>query len=220
FSNFHPIVYTSDTEAYLTLDFSPNGRFLYGSNNNYLVQFDILNGDSELLIKYSDSLPYFGLSALMLDGKIYMAGWSGDNEYLSVIDSPDLKYPDCAFHLRSVYIPNSIQLGQPPNFPNYNLGPLIGSGCDTISDIKRQVIDGKQIRIVPNPANDYCTIQLQRLEGFYTAQFVDITGRVILSTKITNSTTQIPISNLPAGLYFVKISDASQQVGVAKLIKQ
>ncbi|MDB5282557.1 MAG: hypothetical protein JWO06_1632, partial [Bacteroidota bacterium] len=49
---------------------------------------------------------------------------------------------------------------------------------------------------------------------------VDITGRELMAFKIVKPTTQIPISNLRAGLYFVKVSDAAGRVGVGKFVKE
>ncbi|MDB5282568.1 MAG: hypothetical protein JWO06_1643 [Bacteroidota bacterium] len=100
-------------------------------------------------------------------------------------------------------------------YPSFSL-----QSCALVTALIEQKVKIKLLNIYPNPANDYCTIQLDGLENSYTAQFVDITGQEIMTFKITNPTTQIPISNLPAGLYFVKVSDALGHVGVGKLVKE
>ena len=56
---------------------------------------------------------------------------AGTVNTLHVIHSPDLPGSDCRFEQHGVQLPtlNNTTL---PNFPNYRLGPLDGSPCDTL----------------------------------------------------------------------------------------
>ena len=72
---------------------------------------------------------YF-LAQLGPDGKIYLNANQGVN-VLHVINQPDNPGTACEFDVRGVKLPtrNAFSL---PNFPNYRLGPVDGSTCDTL----------------------------------------------------------------------------------------
>ena len=76
------------------------------------------------------------------------------------------------------------------------------------------------VSISPNPATDFSTLTVSEPVQNLGATLFDIAGRKVMTFKITNPTTQIPITTLPAGLYFVKVSGAAGNIGVGKLIKQ
>jgi hypothetical protein len=72
--------------------------------------------------------------------------------------------------------------------------------------------DEQNIRIKPNPAGDFITIQFQPSEGFepsegYRAQIFDVLGIELMSveTGLDLSKQRIDVSNLPAGVYFIRI---------------
>ncbi|MDB5284309.1 MAG: hypothetical protein JWO06_3384 [Bacteroidota bacterium] len=74
--------------------------------------------------------------------------------------------------------------------------------------------------IFPNPTNDFCALSFDVFEGACDAHFIDLSGREIMNISITKTLTQIPISNLPSGLYFIKLTDELGHIGVAKLVKE
>jgi PKD repeat protein len=66
------------------------------------------------------------------DGKIYVSSASGSNRLLSRIESPNLQGVDCNVNQHGIALPTSY-IRTMPNFPNYRLGPLDGSPCDTLN---------------------------------------------------------------------------------------
>jgi hypothetical protein len=65
------------------------------------------------------------------DGRIYLVPPAGSSEFIHVIDRPDLPATDVRF------LQHHINLTKPngrtaPNLPNFRLGPLDGSSCDTL----------------------------------------------------------------------------------------
>ena len=119
--------------------FSPNNRFLYLSSFDNVYQLDLWADDiegSQIEVAVLDSTPspelpatYF-LAQLGPDGKIYLNANQGVN-VLHVIHQPDKPGTACEFDVRGVKLPtrNAASL---PNFPNYRLGPIDGSACDTL----------------------------------------------------------------------------------------
>ena len=74
------------------------------------------------------------------------------------------------------------------------------------------------IMVYPNPANDVITIvetfpETSQISDF---QIVNILGETVLSGPITSESMQIDVSNLPAGLYLLKIADKSEKIVVKR----
>jgi hypothetical protein len=119
---------------------SPNSRFLYVPSTNYLYIYDLQAANiqaSKVTVPYDGFLDEdhgfpttFFLAQLAPDGKIYINASSGVH-YLHVIHQPNLPYPDCMVEQHGITLPTYNAFSM-PNFPNYRLGPLDGSPCDTL----------------------------------------------------------------------------------------
>ncbi len=121
--------------------FSPDSRFLYTAIRDSLYQYDLqvpIFLDSKTFISSSNGIDENGdefLSTVFLmqeapNGKIYVAS-SIDNQYLHVIHNPNEKGQDCNFELRGLDLSSSLNFSLPNN-PNFRLGPIDGSICDTL----------------------------------------------------------------------------------------
>ncbi len=103
-----------------------------------------------------------------------------------------------------------------------------GNGCSaSIKDTIRgedclgiEVINPANLfTLYPNPANDYAMIDF---DASYTGSSIivkDITGRELLQTRLETSPQQLPIGNLPAGIYLVMLNNKGQ-VGAKMLVKE
>ena len=120
--------------------FSPSSQYLYSNNNDTLWQWDLwaenipdsrkIAGEFDGFVEPGWFPTYFGPQVLAPDGKIYLMP-SSSTKYLHVINRPDMPAQDCEF------FQHSINLGVPnartaPNIPNFRLGPVDGSPCDTL----------------------------------------------------------------------------------------
>ena len=74
-----------------------------------------------------------------------------------------------------------------------------------------------KIDFFPNPAKDFVEVSIAGLPEF-AFELYDINGRLLLSTKTTNS--PIDISRIGKGLFFVFIRSNGQIIGCQKLIKE
>ncbi len=66
-------------------------------------------------------------------------------------------------------------------------------------------------KLFPNPTTDLINIELPQGYSQATVQVVDVMGRTVLNTKITETTTSINVESLPAGTYILNLisDDAS-----------
>ena len=130
------------TAGYFTgVAFSPSERYLYADDNTHLWQWDLMADDiasSQILVDTFDGFiepggfgTRFGPMALAPDGRIYIAPSSGGSKRFHVIDRPDLPSPDCRFLQRNIFL-DKWNARSMPNIPNFRLGPIDGSPCDTL----------------------------------------------------------------------------------------
>ncbi len=122
--------------------FSHDGRYLYTSNVDSLLQFDMDANNilaSEKVVAVSDKYKSvytpnfsatndFGYMALAPDGMIYGPG--GNTLHMHRIDYPDEEGTESQVKQHIVNTVNNANTI--PNFPNYRLGPEDGSECDTL----------------------------------------------------------------------------------------
>ncbi len=92
--------------------------------------------------------------------------------------------------------------------------PLFGAPLPVNNPVNKQ--DKKDLRIYPNPAQDYLNIHLSSFSGMFSYQIISIQGKVILSGD--SYSTSLDISNLPAGVYLIRIIEKNQHY-TSKFIK-
>ncbi|MCB0535159.1 MAG: PKD domain-containing protein [Saprospiraceae bacterium] len=117
---------------------SPNSQYLYIANGIWLHQYDLQADNiltSEILLGTYDGYmspvnTFFFLLQLAPDGKLYMNSAATVNT-MHIVHQPDLPGVACRFEQHGVQLP-TLNNWSMPNFPNYRLGPLDGSPCDTL----------------------------------------------------------------------------------------
>jgi len=135
----HRHLHTNVTNGYWGGEaFSLNSRFLYINEQSVCHQYDLNASDlwdsRKIVAEYDGFLsPYpttFFFMQLAPDGKIYSCTVTGSN-VLHVIRNPDELGTSCQYQQHGIMLPtnNSHSI---PTFPNYRLGPLDGSPCDTL----------------------------------------------------------------------------------------
>jgi hypothetical protein len=120
------------------VSFSPNGRFVYMASSTYLLRFDTWGPvvatslDTVAVYDgYASPLPTTFFSAqLGPDGRIYVNTTNG-TDVLHYIDYPNKEGDGCRV------VQHGLQLAArnwftSPHYPNYRLGPVDGSPCDTL----------------------------------------------------------------------------------------
>ncbi|MBP7399853.1 MAG: T9SS type A sorting domain-containing protein [Chitinophagales bacterium] len=213
------------------LEFSPNSKRLYITKEGvygkaYLYQYTL---DSIENIKATEEIIYINLDTgvnkkilsqlqLAKDNKIYISlvGMVIPSTTLCVINDPDIAGTECNFDLLSVNIGSRIVTNALPNMPNYNLGVMEKSGCDTIGTTAINTININALQLYPNPAHNYIYLK-QAPSGMVQIHIVDIYGKEVLHFN-QQSTDVINISTLPSGLYFITIAQENAMLITQKLV--
>jgi PKD domain-containing protein/type IX secretion system substrate protein len=133
--------FTMDDSIFLDggASISPDSRYLYIVTQNIIYQFDLWASDIEatktVVAEYDGFIGYpyaskFGIPQIGPNGKIYIASAATDT-FMHVINTPN--QPGLGSHVaqHSIGLSN-LNDKSIPNFPNYRLGPLDGSPCDTL----------------------------------------------------------------------------------------
>ena len=133
--------------------FSPDSRFVYVVKGNFgtIEQFDLNASDltgSRITAAVWDSVYYiipssgthkqtfFSFFQHGPDGKLY--NWAGDTPFMHVMDFPNRKGETCNVRQRAIELPY-FTFAANAYYPNYRLGPIDGSPCDTLGIDNRPV---------------------------------------------------------------------------------
>jgi len=204
-----------------SVEISPNNRFVYVSTVITLNQYDLYGANLQDSVQlYADSVDHTQLGELNMlqlapNGKIYLSTWNGllHNDSIHVINNPDAKGDSCNFRYASQLTYNGSAVAL-PNMANYKLGPLRGSGCDTItSAITETQTQNLQPRIIPNPANKYAYIEMGA-QGNYQFELLNEAGQVV-DRKETKQVDIFDTAHLSSGVYILRVIDKTTGVELA-----
>jgi hypothetical protein len=124
------------------VSFSPNGKLLYLISNLVILQVEINNlntlagFDTVAIFNGYDhpDVPTFTAnfytSQLGPDGRIYVSATTG-TKVMHTIERPNIKGEACKVLQPGLMLPY-INFFTMPHFPNFRLGPIDGSPCDTL----------------------------------------------------------------------------------------
>jgi hypothetical protein len=232
-----------------TAAFSPSGRFIYTCQVDVLtevielVQYDLFSsnpGQTKTVLHTNNSNQGFFLYAhLGPDGKIYLPPQCNSNNVCYPLDSTKLSailYPDSA-GLACQFTPNYLDMGRRvlPTFlsmaPNYDLGPIDGSPCDTLNIDTRppdadttvkvvQDIWPEQLKVYPNPVQEHVIIESGGVLEVNAYHLYDLQGKLLQESvfKHPNSHVEINTLNIPPGHYVLEVQ-TSQGVYRRKLVR-
>jgi hypothetical protein len=217
--------------------YSPDDNIFYattsrapGNNYGYLLQYDLTALDIPASSDTLDSATVpIGTGAVRLapDGKIYYSRayespgvnsfpykdtmYNYINMNLSVINEPDSLGAACNYQPFSFYLGGKRTYYGLPNNPNYDLGALTGSVCDTITGVAPSPLENPDSyweggRLYPNPANS--TLYASGMpEGKNEMQVYDLYGRLLLKKQNNSSSGVIDVSSLSDGVYNIRIKN-------------
>lgn len=109
----------------------------------------------------------------------------------------------------------------------YRLVQQDNNGVETLSDVKSvnfSVSVSEKLNAYPNPASDNLFIQLGQINNDNSSlSLIDLKGNVVKSINITklssSNTIQLPVQNLPSGLYFLVLNDANDITSTKIIVK-
>jgi hypothetical protein len=208
--------------------FSPNGQYVYANTSEYLFQIDVNTLQVDTVATY-DGFCYpnnpwcttFFNEYLAANGKIYITSGSS-SQHIHEMNYPDSAGVACDLQQHAIFL-DMWNFRAVPNHPNYHLGPVIGSICDSLSVGQEEYYSQIQnFQISPNPLKDgplqIMYLLPQNLPGLF--EVYDLNGKIIYQQKLPpwSSMQSINLPSLRAGLYSCVIRSGGSVVS-KKLLK-
>jgi hypothetical protein len=145
---------------------------------------------------------------------------------LSVINFPDSAGLACDFQPWSFYLGGKRTYWGLPNNPDYDLGPLVGSPCDTLVGISetQPSINNPSLNIFYHPDWQTAFINASNLIGTNgTMEIFDVQGKMVHQEDIQigngNYTFNFNMTGMAVGMYFVNLVTVGQRLS-GKLVKK
>ncbi len=209
--------------------FSPNSKYMYAASSNVIYQLNVDTTNipaSKQVVAINDTFYSAGIPTnffhfyLAANGKIY--GVSGSSvAHLHEINFPDSGGVACGVQLHNVnlgvYFFRTI-----PNHPNYYLGAVTGSVCDSLG-VGIQELQAHDFRfsVSPNPSNgNFRMLYLLPQNQSGLLEIYDVNGRLVLALQLppwsTLQEVELPFA-LTGGVYSCVLTSAGQR-GVRKVV--
>jgi len=230
--NEFAVDFTYPSGPYIEGCFSPNGKMYYATRMDSLIQFDLTdfpNSINRTVVWYSPA-NIFDPNAWLIRGialgpdrKIYVGTHSNAQDYnqwapidsgcsyLGVIEYPNVAGMGCSFNRLGLYLNGYLSCYMLPTVVDYDMGPLIGSPCDTlITTGLFELNPTPQITLAPNPAQTEATLTWSGVtEGTFVLR--DMLGRAVLSEVLNapNGTTNFDLSTPPKGIYLWQVQSTT-----------
>jgi hypothetical protein len=222
--------------------FSPSGRYLYGAGWAELAQWDLMAADipgskvqlggvpwamddfQNVLVGYPGGLGPFSLGP---DGKLYNLGWTSH----SVIEHPDEPGEASGYCIAADSPPSCLGPDVPyyllsTPHPHYRLGPLEGSGCDTIVSSTKKPVSGSGYGVSASPTVTSGRVEVSiALPGYGSTsnagvQVVDMLGRLVHRHRFAPYAYlhTIDVQNWAPGVYNIVLLDKGRARAATRLV--
>ena len=218
-SNYRKLPLGPVNSFFGSICFSPNSKYLYLTNIYNLYQYNTDTSDILSSLQKVDTIDgfidvfrfTFNFMATGPNGKIYISSGNGST-FISVIHDPNENGKACNFKQHDLYT-NGIYFGfGMPNIPNYRLGPLKGSPCDTLLVANKEITPADYgLKLFPNPASTDIKIDITLKEYDPNTKteviIVDVSGAIVQKYTMPDFAyiANLDVSNLPSGVYGVQL---------------
>jgi hypothetical protein len=161
-------------------------------------------------------LLHFGAEYLAANGKIYLTSGNGV-QHLHEINYPDSAGLACDVQQHAVSL-GVWHFRTVPNHPNYNLGPVVGSVCDTLAIGIEELKHDFKFSISPNPTSDgyikLVYILPQNKSGVF--EVYNIAGQLVYQMNLPAwSTLQfVKMPEMSNGVYTCVIKSGYERAGM------
>ena len=182
------------------------------------VNFDVYEYTIGQIQLAANAKLYFTTSYTIFPNFIY----SEETMNLNVINFPDVEGVSCDVDSNSIWLGGRRSLYGLPNYPNYNLGPLTDSECDTIITGIIDPIKSHTIDIYPNPTIGILNIEFSDPFIPQTIIITDISGTILIKEEISEKSGvpfNFDIENLKPGIYLISVSNNHGQIYHDKIVK-
>lgn len=202
--------------------FSSSGNYIYACTSINIFQIDTGNLSVDTVTTYDgfiSGIPptccpttFFNMY-LGANGKIYITSGS-TVQHIHEMNFPDSIGVSCDLQQHAVNT-GIFFMRSVPNHPNYYLGPIVGSVCDSLTGMNEHLTSISNFQVKPNPNNGNFNISYllpQNKPGCF--EVFDVNGRKVYTMPLPRWSTlqQIKLPKLSSGIYNAFITSAGYRV--------
>jgi Secretion system C-terminal sorting domain len=219
-----PITTRRKDDGLQGIAFSPDGAMLYVASYSEINQIDLLDTTTIAITLIAKDAPnLYQTLALAVNDHIYVGNFHATHSYMSYIHQPNKKGLACDFRADGVRC-DYTNLDNPPNVPNYRLGRLIGSPCDTVYKPPVPTTPVPEAwSIYPNPVTDVLSIAVpDSAAQSINASMCSSTGQLIARQAVVvnaQHVASINVGYLAKGVYVLKVSNGTSKF-ISKFVKE
>ncbi len=212
-SNLRRIDLPDDVTTVRGVCFSPDSELVYLTADTCLYQLEIATETvRRVACHYSFSETGWPISVgemyLGPDCRIYVSP-STTTWYIHTIHRPNEIGEACLFQPRAIRTPTRLSFAL-MNMPNYRDGTdcldIPWPFADPTTATEEVTLQPDNIRVYPNPATDWITIESEQLDRLQSAELLDLTCRVIRAWPLRGTLSRrLDVHRLPAGTYLLRI---------------
>jgi hypothetical protein len=226
FSNPRTISRTIPRPPCTGLAFSPNSQFLYVTERNRILQYDLIATDlekSRIVIDTFDGTQSptdasFYTCKVAPNGKIYIAT-TNSNYMMHIVHKPNLKGKACDFRQHDLKLPELAYVAM-PNIPNFELGASDPNCKTPIIATQEVLLEIPKAKVYPNPTSGNITVLYKdEIDVNYTFDLFDTQGKPVFSQQLQNGKTSLELPTyLPQGIYFWRVLNDMKLMQSGKLV--
>lgn len=205
-----------------SVEWSPNGRFIYLSERDSLLQIDTWESDIEsdginLIDIYNGTLdPFpttFRIMCLAPDCRIYMCSGNGSDSY-HVINSPDELGSDCNFVQNGIKLPQHAGSSNLPLHPRWRVDEKEKCDPGIVSVFGMHVIYKRDLVVFPNPTVGIVTIEVPDDFKSGNLEVYNLMGQKVIEKELGPNLIQLQLSleHLPLGYYHFELYEDSENI--------
>lgn len=215
FPDTNQFYYNPVHNDFVGLAFSADSRFLYVVQVTQIYQLDMTllgqAGSIRHVASYDGTrdtsngqVNQFGFPFLAPDSVIYL--YCGGGKWIASIPNPDLPAPACGFNRSALYYPG-LGYSKLPSPPNYRLGRLLGSPCDTLEWTGTRDLEKESISVYPNPASSAVRLRFGDADRQYDRiELRSLTGALLKELLVSGQEPDLVLSlkGIAPGSYLVQ----------------
>lgn len=201
--------------------FSVDSDFVYFSRWYRVIKVPFSTPPDTLRASFQPD-PGFGGSFVHMHrdmyGRIYIAPQASES-YLHIIEPGDTGPDTALVAFEGLKLPYRIQRTI-PHYPNYALGPVYGSVCDSIPTSFEEMATFESTTVInafPNPASDRITVETS-VHGSKTFILYDARGQLLKTIETLDQETNFNISAYQPGLYMIGVRQHGKLKGAVKVV--
>ena len=134
------------------------------------------------------------------------------------ITTPNITWAEYTYNLAATYDNLPVYIGIKCTSPDM-FGFAVDDFSVTGTVLATDSFFASNYSVGPNPATDVVNISAKNNNTINTVEITDVNGRVVKNVTVNAATSQINVSDLNSGVYFLKAS-SENGVGTSKIVKK